>query len=159
MASNWSDGTKWVMGIVSALIIASLIGGFRMILVPRNSLVSSRSQDVAPPNVEPTVGTHNVTGLWQQPMGPDTYDLEQLGDALEGTFHYADGGRGQLSGEVHGRRVTFKQKGIFNGDPNRPFTADVSLSSDEAWRTLTGTILYDNGEPIKIMLVRQSGGS
>jgi len=42
--SNWSDGTKWLMGILSALIIAALIGGFRILLVPGNSPVSSPNQ-------------------------------------------------------------------------------------------------------------------
>jgi hypothetical protein len=36
--SNWPDGKKWLMGILSALIIAAIIGGAREILKPGNSL-------------------------------------------------------------------------------------------------------------------------
>ncbi|HEX6902136.1 MAG TPA: hypothetical protein VF789_20640 [Thermoanaerobaculia bacterium] len=53
--SGWSDGTKWVMGIISALIIAALIGGFRILLVPENSQVSSRDQTQKSENPESVV--------------------------------------------------------------------------------------------------------
>jgi hypothetical protein len=35
--SNWSDGKKWLMGILSALIIAVLIGAVKLLFAPGNS--------------------------------------------------------------------------------------------------------------------------
>jgi hypothetical protein len=40
--SNWSDGKKWLMGILSALIIATIIGGVREIRQPGDRQAEKR---------------------------------------------------------------------------------------------------------------------
>lgn len=105
----------------------------------RLTAVPSASPAAGP---SPAVVRSSLSGRWIQPGGPDVYDLTQIGDALEGSFRYADGGQGTLAGEVKQGGVRFRKKGIFRN--GLPFTADVSLTADESRTTLAGTIIYRN---------------
>ena len=76
--SNWSDGTKWLMGIISALIVAALIGGFTILLSPGESSIPSpvptpdHQEAETPSNIEPAKVSSELSPTQEASSEPST---------------------------------------------------------------------------------------
>jgi hypothetical protein len=95
VGSNWSDGTKWLMGIVAAILVGILVAKINRSPTP---VIEVQEKQIPSPVNPPAI---DIAGYWQAP--PYNVLIVQSGNQLQVGFYGTNGAlasscKGSLAG-------------------------------------------------------------